>query len=80
MISCNEATSICDKSQYKEASFWDKIRLSIHLLLCKHCAVYSKQNNTMTRLFKMNSNACKSKENCLTTVEKIALKEVLKKK
>ena len=23
MITCNEATSICDKSQYNEASFWD---------------------------------------------------------
>lgn len=79
MITCNEATSICDKNQYKEASFWDKIRLSIHLFLCKHCASYSKQNSTMTRLFKMNSHECKSKENCLSTEDKNELKEVLKK-
>jgi len=33
MISCDEATTICDKNQYGEASNWDKLRLNFHLLL-----------------------------------------------
>ncbi len=48
MISCDEATEICDKNQYGEASKWDKLRLNFHLLLCKHCKAYSKQNSIIT--------------------------------
>ncbi len=53
-IKCDEATSICDKTQYKEASVLDKIRLSIHNFLCKKCKLYSEQNNFMSKLFKVN--------------------------
>ena len=28
-INCDEATTICDKSQYKEAGFWEIIKLNI---------------------------------------------------
>ena len=40
-ISCDEATKICDKSQYKEASFLDKVKLNFHLILCKKCGKYT---------------------------------------
>jgi len=49
-ISCDEATTICNKSQYKEASFWEIIKLNIHTLRCKVCGRYSKQNGTLTRV------------------------------
>ncbi|NKQ39436.1 MAG: hypothetical protein HF967_08260 [Methanosarcinales archaeon] len=50
IICCDEATSICDKNQYGEATVWDKFRLSLHLFLCKHCKSYSKQNSLITKL------------------------------
>ena len=50
MISCDEATTICDKNQYGEASFWEKIKLNLHLLMCKHCRGYSKQNHLITKI------------------------------
>ena len=49
-ISCKEASSICDKSQYKEASWWDIIKLRVHLLYCKTCQLYSKKNSERTSL------------------------------
>jgi len=49
-ISCDEATTICTKNQYKEASFWEKIKLNIHLLTCKICGLYSKQNTKLTEV------------------------------
>ena len=49
-INCDEATTICDKSQYGEASLYDKIRLNIHMIMCKHCRKYTKQNSLMTDL------------------------------
>ena len=43
MINCDEATAICDKSQYGEATIYDKIRPNFHLLVCKYCKSYTKK-------------------------------------
>lgn len=53
-INCEEATHICDKSQYKEASLWQIIKLNIHFLYCKICRKYTKKN---TKLSSLCSNA-----------------------
>lgn len=47
-LTCDEASAICDKSQYKEASLWEKIKLYFHLFLCKKCGLYAKQNKIMS--------------------------------
>lgn len=48
-INCDEATKICNKNQYKEATFFEKIKLRFHLLLCKYCKQFSKQNSLVTK-------------------------------
>jgi len=49
-IACDEAQHCCDKSQYNEASIMEKIKLSIHLIYCKACRKYTKNNNELTKL------------------------------
>ena len=49
-INCDEATTICDKNQYKEASFFERMQLSLHLLTCKKCGMYTRQNTTVTKV------------------------------
>ena len=61
-ISCDEATTICDKSQYDEASLFDKIRLSIHLAFCGHCKKYTKQNRVMSDLFGKFATPCEGSD------------------
>ncbi len=61
-ISCDEATTICDKSQYDEASLFDKIRLSIHLAFCGHCKQYTKQNRVMSDLFGKFATPCEGSD------------------
>ena len=61
-ITCDEATTICDKNQYKEASLYDKLRLNIHLLWCKHCSKYTKQNTLMTRIFGKHTSPCQEQK------------------
>ena len=51
-LKCNEATNVCDKSQYNEAGFFDKIALKIHLLMCKLCKGYAKRNASLTETIK----------------------------
>lgn len=51
-LDCSEAATCCDKAQYAEANFFEKIKLSIHLLLCKTCRRFSKRNTKLTGLIK----------------------------
>lgn len=50
IIPCDEANHVCDKTQYKEATIWEKIKLNIHLLYCKACRKYTKNNSKLTKL------------------------------
>ena len=78
-ITCNEAAIICDKSQYKESSFFEKIKLNWHIFTCKICSLYVKQNKKMTMLFRMKSIDCKKEIQCLSDTDKKLLKKELEK-
>ena len=45
---CQEVNHLCDKSQYKEATFWERIKLTIHLLYCRACRKYTAKNQKLT--------------------------------
>ncbi len=78
IINCDEATAICDKNQYGEASIYDKIMLGFHLLVCKYCKSYTKQNNLMSQLFGKHLSPCDGSEK-LTIAEKLELENKLHK-
>lgn len=77
MIDCDKATSICNKNQYCEVSFLDKLKLVMHNFLCKRCKLYSEQNTFMTKLFKTHLQ--KEKATKLCNQEKENLKKNLEK-
>lgn len=73
MISCEEASQICNKSQYREASLFEKIKLKFHILYCATCAQFSKKNKKLTSL-------CDEADlKCLTAQEKTTIKKNIKK-
>ncbi len=76
LITCEEATAICNKNQYGEASAWDKIRLGLHSLGCVHCKTYSTQNNILTKLMGIHTHSC-SNSGHLTDEDKVELEENL---
>ena len=76
MIKCDEATTICDKSQYGEASTFDKIRLSLHNFLCHKCKLYTEQNKVMTKIFNVHLH---TQEEHLCDEDKDALQKTLEK-
>lgn len=51
-IPCDKANHTCDKSQYKEASLPEKIKLNIHLIYCKAYREYTKTNIKLTKKIK----------------------------
>lgn len=51
-LECHEANHICDKNQYREASFWEKVKLNIHLIYCRACRKYTARNTKLTKAVK----------------------------
>jgi hypothetical protein len=72
-MSCDKAADTCDKSQYNEASLWQKFKLTIHLLYCKTCRKYSANNSKLTELVN------KPEVDCLKNCEKEKLETNFKK-
>ena len=50
--SCQKVAEFSDKQQYAEASFWEKLRVQVHILYCKHCHAYHHKNEELTQLLK----------------------------
>ncbi len=74
MISCEKATTICNKAQYKEATFIEKLKLKYHLWICKTCAKHSKKNTQFTALCQ------KAQISSLSESDKAKMKEQLQQK
>ncbi len=78
-IKCDKAHEICNKSQYNEATFSEKLKLNWHLLTCKICRLYTKQNSTITSICKEKAEDVKMQENNLSDLDKEQLKEKMEK-
>lgn len=78
-IKCEKAHEICNKSQYNEATFSEKLKLRWHLLTCKICRLYVNQNSTITSICKQRADDTKKQANCMSDQEKNRLKEEMEK-
>jgi hypothetical protein len=79
-ITCDQATTICDKSQYGEASFSEIVLLKLHFLKCKLCSLYTKQNTFLSKIYQKTAINCKKQDHCFSKEEKAALKYQLENK
>jgi hypothetical protein len=72
-ISCDKAAELCTMSQYDEASWWQKLKLKLHISYCKSCAKFSAKNSKFSSLCEA------AKLNSLNEMDKESMKEALKK-
>lgn len=70
LISCKEATLISVKKAEINISFYDRIRLYMHLLICQYCRLFEKQNKFIEKII---SGWQTNKK--LTSEQKAVLKE-----
>jgi hypothetical protein len=54
-ISCEEAFEICDKSQYGDATLWEKIKLNLRFIWCGFTQTYVKRNRKLTQAIKASN-------------------------
>jgi predicted ATP-binding protein involved in virulence len=74
-ITCDEATTICDKSQYGKATVLEIIKLRFHFFGCKICSLYTKQNTLLSKL--LNKNKGGSAICSMTEEEKLEMRKKL---
>ncbi|GGF78634.1 hypothetical protein [Wenyingzhuangia marina] len=77
-ITCEEATTICSKAQYGEATFLEKIKLNLHFMYCKVCKVFSKQNSKLSTMCCMVKKQRELSKCCLSEEDKAKLKQQIK--
>jgi len=62
-MDCTEANHCCDKAQYDEASFIEKIKIHLHNLFCRPCNKYTDDNKKLSELVKKaNLKTCTEEE------------------
>ena len=52
MIKCTEATYLVDKDLEAKIGWIAKLKLKLHLALCKVCAIYKNQSILLSRTYK----------------------------
>lgn len=52
MITCKQATAMVEIRREKSIGLANKIKLALHLFLCKVCAIYAKQSELMHTIIK----------------------------
>lgn len=72
-LNCEETAKCCDKAQYDEASFFEKMMIHMHVAMCKPCRNYSAKNIKLSDLLK------RSKLKTCTEEEKAAWKRKIEK-
>ncbi|MDO6738133.1 hypothetical protein [Wenyingzhuangia sp. 2_MG-2023] len=77
-ITCEEATTICTKSQYGEATLIDKIKVKLHFAMCKVCRRFSKQNSELSSVCALAKKYQEKHKCCLSEQDKALWKEKIK--
>lgn len=53
IFKCDAAAHICDKSQYKESSLWERIQMKMHHLMCRICRQHSERNTKLSQVIQI---------------------------
>jgi hypothetical protein len=56
MLSCKDASELIVKRDAEELKFYDRMRLMMHLSMCKFCALFEKQNDFINSNIKALDN------------------------
>lgn len=78
MISCDKATYYSDISQYQKLRFGEGVKFKAHLLSCKPCSDYHKQNKILSEKIKKVS-LDKFSDSSLSDEKKTEIKKEIKK-
>ncbi|WGK63581.1 glycine dehydrogenase [Croceiramulus getboli] len=62
---------LCDKNQYGDTTFWEKIKLAFYLVFSAECRAYTRKNTQLTKTIH------RAEMNTIAAEEKIKLQSLL---
>ncbi|MHA7943094.1 glycine dehydrogenase [Formosa sp. 3Alg 14/1] len=57
-LSCDEASHICDKFQYNESTFLERLKFKMHIVFCTLCKKHMFTNMKLTESIKQSNIKC----------------------
>lgn len=79
MLSCKEVARLVSESLDHKLSFWQRVRLKLHLKACHVCAEYSKQMDLLFSALRRHIDKVSPQQGLDETV-KDEMKEVIRSK
>jgi len=77
MLSCKELVKIMNSKE--EMSFFQRAEMRMHLMMCKHCAAYSKHLQIMRKGFKvLFSKISKTEPETIKRIEDQTIEKIKK--
>lgn len=76
MISCKEATYLTVKKEEKSLTLSERLKLRIHMLLCKVCALFGQQSHYISTQAKQVEEQCNPNEKLDDTIKQKLEKEL----
>ncbi len=55
-LSCKEATLYMELKESNQLSLSQRLKLTVHLFICKYCKIYNKQRNFINKLINSSVN------------------------
>lgn len=78
-VDCEDARTICDKAQYKEANYWEIFKLQFHNAFCKKCSKHTVSNTKLSSLCS-EANLKRLDKNAKEKIRKTIILELNKSK
>ena len=78
MMTCEDATLMMTRSEYEKLSYMNNIRLRMHIMLCKPCQSFNKQNKLITE--KYNELLASENGHVLSDAKRKELRDLVKEK
>jgi hypothetical protein len=78
MLSCKQVTELLSKAEVSSLSFFEKISLKMHLMMCKVCKQFSLQMIFLKKVFKLLPGKIQTVEELSPEVKSKIKQELLK--
>lgn len=80
MYTCKKVTELIEKEQSEPLSFFVKIRLKMHLMMCDACRAYKKQSQNLSIWLKNKKGANTDKIGLSADAKQQMIKKIEKKR
>ncbi|MCW5520158.1 hypothetical protein J1N09_09930 [Aureitalea sp. L0-47] len=77
LFKCKDAAHICDKSQYRESSRFERMLMRMHQWMCKVCRQHSEENSKLTEIIQ-KANLRSLPEDKKKELQKVIQQEISK--